>query len=153
MVWQEPKELEGQEVVYVEGKNDGKMRVKPGGLLGSVGFLSLPPDDPRTRQTSKHKITEAGIGKLIEQCEKGWQVEQKLKVTTVKIGTFTYAKRRCTRVELTHPTARRAAIQALQERRLLRPADEPADPRRELRLAGRGRRASRRWSSRSATST
>src|SRR5262245_25755603 len=39
MVWQEPKELEGQEVVYVEGKNEGKMRVKPGGLLGSLGFL------------------------------------------------------------------------------------------------------------------
>jgi hypothetical protein len=102
MVWQEPKDLEGQEVVYVDGKNDGKMRVKPGGLLGSVGFLSLPLNDPRTRKTSKHKITEVGIGNLIEQCEKGWEVERKLKVTTVKIGTYTYAKRRCTRVELTH---------------------------------------------------
>jgi hypothetical protein len=102
MVWQEPKDLEGQEVVYVAGKNDGKMRVRPGGLLGSVGFLSLPITDPRTRKTSKHKITEAGIGSLIEQCEKGWELERKLKVTAVKISTYTYAKRRCTRVELTH---------------------------------------------------
>jgi hypothetical protein len=102
MVWQEPKDLEGQEVVYVAGKNDGKMRVKPGGLLGSVGFLTLPLDDPRTRKTSKHKITEAGIGKLIEKCETGWKVERELKVTRVKIGAYLYAKRRCTRVELTH---------------------------------------------------
>ena len=35
MVWQEPKGSEGQEVVYVTGKYDGKMRVKLGGLLGS----------------------------------------------------------------------------------------------------------------------
>ena len=72
MVWQEPKDLQGQEVVYVAGKNDGKMLVKPGGVLGSVGFLALPIDDPRTRKTSKHKITEAGIGNLIEKCEAGW---------------------------------------------------------------------------------
>src|SRR5258708_27177068 len=32
MVWQEPKSLESQEVVYAVGKYDGKMRVKPGGL-------------------------------------------------------------------------------------------------------------------------
>src|SRR5262245_56996842 len=69
MVWQEPKDLEGQEVVYATGKYDGKMRVKPGGLLGSVGFVSLPTDDPRTRKTSKHKVTEAGIGNLIARCE------------------------------------------------------------------------------------
>jgi len=102
MVWQEPKDLQGQEVVYVAGKNDGKMLVKPGGVLGSVGFLALPIDDPRTRKTSKHKITEAGIGNLIEKCEAGWTMERKLKVTTVKVAAYTYAKRRCTRVELTH---------------------------------------------------
>src|SRR5262249_18607065 len=102
MVWQEPKDLEGQAVVYVAGKYDGKMRVKPGGLLGSVGFVSLPIDDPRTRKTSKHKITEARIGNVIGGCAAGWKMERKLKVTPVKIAPFLYAKRRCTRVELTH---------------------------------------------------
>jgi outer membrane lipoprotein-sorting protein len=104
MVWQEPKEVEGQEVVYVTGKYDGKMRVKLGGLLGSIGFLSLPVDDPRTRRESKHKVTDAGIGNLIERCAKGWAVEKKLKKTQVRVGTFTFAKRKCTRVELTHPS-------------------------------------------------
>jgi hypothetical protein len=110
MLWQEPKELEGQEVVYVDGKYDGKMRVKPGGLLGSVGFISLPTNDPRTRKSSKHRITEAGIGNLIEKCAEGWELERQLKATTVKIGTYTYAKRRCTRVELTHANKRGGKI-------------------------------------------
>jgi hypothetical protein len=104
MVWLEPKESEGQEVVYVAGKYDGKMRVKMGGLLGSLGFISLDPDDPRTRRESKHKVTDAGIGNLIERCGKGWAVEKELKKTQVRIGTFTFAKRKCTRVELTHPS-------------------------------------------------
>ncbi len=105
MVWQEPKDLEGQEVVYVAGKNDGKMRVRPGGLLGSIGFLSLAVDDPRVRKTSRHKVTAAGLGNLIEECARGWQVERTLKQTQVRIGTFSFAKRRCTRAELTHPTS------------------------------------------------
>jgi hypothetical protein len=103
MVWQEPKDLEGQEVVYVTGKNDGKMRVRPGGLLGSIGFLSVAVDDPRARKTSRHKVTAAGIGNLIEECARGWEVEKTLKQTQVRIGTFSYARRRCSRAELTHP--------------------------------------------------
>jgi len=102
MAWQEPKDLEGQEVVYAAGKYGGKMRVKPAKLLGSVGFVTLPIDDPRTRKTSKHKITEAGIGNLIGRCESGWKLERQLNVTTVRIAPYLYAKRRCTRVELTH---------------------------------------------------
>src|SRR5262249_28667642 len=65
-------------------------------------FLTLEINDPRTRKTSKHKVTEAGIGALIERCEKGWQEERKLQVTSVRVGTYTYARRTCTRVELSH---------------------------------------------------
>jgi hypothetical protein len=104
MLWQEPKDSEGQEVVYVAGKYDGKMRVKASGLLGALGFLTLATDDPRTRKESKHKVSEAGIGNLLEQFGKGWEAEQKWKQTQVRIGTFTFAKRKCTRVELTHPS-------------------------------------------------
>ncbi len=38
MLWKEPRSLEGQEVCWVEGKNDGNMRVKPSGLLGAYRF-------------------------------------------------------------------------------------------------------------------
>jgi hypothetical protein len=102
MVWKEPKELLGQEVCYVAGKNDGNMRVKPPGLLGALGFVSISPDDERAKKTSNHRITDAGIGWLIAQCSQGWEVERKLGKTRVRVGNFQYAKRRCKRVELTH---------------------------------------------------
>ena len=37
------------------------------GLLGAVGFISMDPADPRCQKTSRHAITEAGIGNLIER--------------------------------------------------------------------------------------
>jgi hypothetical protein len=104
MKWQEPKALAAQELAYVAGKNDGKMRCRPAGLLGAIGFISLAPDDPRCKKTSKHSVTQAGIGHLIEACHNGWLKERELGVTQVKVGSFTYAKRKCTRVEMIHPT-------------------------------------------------
>lgn len=102
MRWSEPKPSEGQEVCYVAGKHDGKMRVKPGGLLGSIGFVSIDPDDPRTRKTSRHPITCAGIGHVIDTADKGWAEERKWGMTDVRIGGYMYAKKKCTRVEMTH---------------------------------------------------
>ena len=49
-------------------------------------------------------MTDAGIGNLIERCGRGWEKERQWKQTQVLIGTFTFAKRKCTRVELTHPS-------------------------------------------------
>ncbi len=105
MVWKEPKELNGQEVCYIDGKNDGNLRVKPAGLLGAIGFVSLEPNDELAKKTSNHSITNAGIGWLIEECGTGWEVERKLGQTRVRVGTYQYAKRRCTRVELLHPNS------------------------------------------------
>src|SRR5262249_37271693 len=94
MLWKEPKALEGQEVCYIDGKNDGNLRVKPAGILGAIGFVSLEPDDERAKKTSNHPITNAGIGWLIEECGNGWEMERQLKQTKVRVGTYQYAKRR-----------------------------------------------------------
>jgi Protein of unknown function (DUF1571) len=102
--WLEPKALVGQEAVYVTGKNDGKMRVKSAGLLGAVGFVSLDPNDARVQETSKHAITEAGIGNLLVLYAMGWENERKWNLTQVNIADYEYNKRRCVRVETTHPT-------------------------------------------------
>lgn len=102
MLWSEPRLSAGQEVCYVAGKNDGKMRVKPAGLLGAVGFVSVDPDDARARRTSRHPITRAGIGNVIDIAAAGWAEEAKWGLTEVKTGEYLYAKRKCTRVEMTH---------------------------------------------------
>jgi hypothetical protein len=97
--WVEPKAMVGQEVCYVAGKNDGKMRVKSPGLLGAVGFVSLDTNDERARKSSRHSITEAGIGNLLDRYQVGWDAERKLNLTQVRVGEYEYNKRRCSRVE------------------------------------------------------
>jgi hypothetical protein len=102
MLWKEPRSLDGQEVCWVDGKNNGNMRVKPSGLLGAIGFVSLERDDERAKRTSNHLVSDTGIGWLIEEFGTGWEQERKLGQTQVKVGTYDYAKRRCTRVETIH---------------------------------------------------
>jgi hypothetical protein len=99
--WLEPKSLAGQEAVYVSGKNDGKMRVKSPGLLGTLGFLSLDADDARAKATSRHAITESGLANMINRCVTAWEKESKLNVTKVRLGDYEFNKRKCTRVETT----------------------------------------------------
>ncbi len=45
--WIEPKNMTGQEAIYVCGRNNGNMRVKSAGFLGAIGFVSIEPTDPR----------------------------------------------------------------------------------------------------------
>jgi hypothetical protein len=103
MRWQAPASLSNQEACYVTGKNNGMLRARSPGFLGTVGFVSLDPHDPRCLENSRHAITEAGIGNLIERFGKGWQGESRLNLTQVRIAEYDYNKRRCTRVETIHP--------------------------------------------------
>lgn len=103
--WLQPRSEAGQEVCYVAGKNEGKMRVHPKGMLGSfAGFVSLDPNDPRARQTSRRNITEAGIGNTIDRFARAWENEHRLGLTTqVQVAEYEYNHRRCMRVETIHP--------------------------------------------------
>jgi Protein of unknown function (DUF1571) len=101
--WLRPNNLANQEACYVTGRNNGMMRVHSTGLLGAVGFVSLDPRDPRALQNSRHTITEAGIGNLIERYAQRWEMENRLNKTQVRIAEYEYNKRRCVRVETIHP--------------------------------------------------
>lgn len=103
MQWQKPKTQEGQEVCYVAGQNNGMMRVKGPGLLGAVGFINLDPHDPRAMQHSKHCVTEAGIGNLIERFAARWESERSSTHTQMRINEYEFNKRKCVRVETSHP--------------------------------------------------
>jgi hypothetical protein len=101
--WVSPKESVGQEVAYVAGRNQGQMRVHSPGILGKFGFVSIDPNDPRALATSRHQITEAGIGNLIGRLRRSWESERQWNRTQVQIAEYEYNKRRCSRVEMTHP--------------------------------------------------
>jgi hypothetical protein len=104
MKWQQPKGLAGQEAYYVAGWHDGKMRGKPAGLLGAIGYITISADDARARKASRHPITSAGIGHVIDKAIRSWEADVKQGGTaTVKVGSYTYAKKKCTRLELSYP--------------------------------------------------
>ncbi len=101
--WQMPRTMVGQEVCYVAGKNDGKMRVHSKGIASLVGFVSIDPNDPRALENSRHSITDAGIGNLIARYKRAWEEERRLGKTKVRLANYEYNHRVCTRVECTHP--------------------------------------------------
>jgi hypothetical protein len=101
--WLSPKAQVGQEACFVAGRNNGMMRVRSPGLLGAIGWVSMDPKDPRAQEASRRSITEAGIGNLIERLAQRWEHERKVGLTQVRIGEYEFSKRRCTRVETTHP--------------------------------------------------
>lgn len=52
----------GQEVLYVDGHNEGNMIVKPGGFKGRfLSALELDPEGDVAMANSRHSITEAGL--------------------------------------------------------------------------------------------
>jgi hypothetical protein len=104
MKWLAPKEDAGQEVSFVQGRNQNKMRVQvaPGKIGHGFGFMSIDVNDSRVMEHSRHSITEAGVGNLIERTAKAWEEDRKLGKTLVNIAEYEYNKKRCYRVEVTH---------------------------------------------------
>ncbi|MCI0457325.1 MAG: DUF1571 domain-containing protein [Gemmataceae bacterium] len=101
MKWIGPKDMVGQEVAYVHGRNKNQMRVYAGHIaLGKVrGWMPIAPNDPKVLEHSNHIITEAGIANLMEQLARSWEAERRLGKTQVQMAEYEYAQRRCTRVE------------------------------------------------------
>jgi len=98
-----PAADKGLEVCYVEGRNQGMMRVRPAHLLGILGFWSVDPHDPRAFETNRHCITEAGLGNLLESTARYWDKERRLNKTVVRITDDELGGRACTRIETLHP--------------------------------------------------
>jgi len=108
MRWLAPKQSLNQEVAFIAGKNNNKMRVKSN-VLGSkiIGFMSIDPNDPRVMDHSRHTILEAGIGNMIDQNIRHWEKERQIGKTEVRISESSYNDRKCHRIE-TINTERRA---------------------------------------------
>jgi hypothetical protein len=100
MRWLGPKGFAGQEVAYVQGKNNNMMRVRSSGVLGTFGFVSISPRDPRALEHSRHTITEAGLGNLINQTYQDWAALRQAGKAQVRLGEYRYDNRLCTRVEV-----------------------------------------------------
>jgi hypothetical protein len=117
--WATPRALAKQEACYVAGRNDGRMRVRPAGLLGGLGFLSLDPNDPRAREHSNHTITEAGVGHLIDHFGEEWEAGRD-RPARVSAADGEFDGRPCRRVEVAwaDEAGGRSVVYFDEERRL-----------------------------------
>ena len=74
MAWQEPHK--GRALTYIEGENDNKMLVNPGGFLQFV-HLSLDPNSPLATRNAHHTVRQAGlrhtINLLMREYQRGMQ--------------------------------------------------------------------------------
>jgi hypothetical protein len=105
MRWLAPESSQNQEVAFVLGKNNNKMRVKSNKLKGVLGFMSIDVNDKRVMEHSRHTILEAGIGNMIEQHINQWQTDRAIGKTIVTPPVeHVYAGRKCYKIELTRPT-------------------------------------------------
>jgi hypothetical protein len=91
MVWLEG-DSKGREVIYVKGRYDNKLHTRlgpnDGNLVMRAGSrIALALDSPMVRASSRHSITDAGVGSIIERF--GSLVEANAKGDKRR-GTLTY---------------------------------------------------------------
>jgi hypothetical protein len=88
-------ESHGREVVYVKGQYEGKIHTLLAAgdvpLMPAGRRMALLPDNPLVRSSSRHSITEAGVGHLIEKF--GYLVESQTRAPSqrpilVSLGTI-----------------------------------------------------------------
>lgn len=101
-------EVQGREVIYVEGRNGGNLLAHETGLAALAGTLRLAPTDTLAMSENRHPITEAGIEKFLLNVKQQWTDNLKYGETEVKY--YKGAKlgdMKCRVVEVSHPQPRR----------------------------------------------
>ncbi|REJ65312.1 MAG: DUF1571 domain-containing protein [Planctomycetota bacterium] len=102
-----PENVKGQQVAYIEGRNDGKMVVRPVGVKGIFGPVKIRPDGPLAMQDQRYPITHIGFVRLTEELIA--VAEHDRQFGECEVRTFKGAKigdRVCTVTEVVHPVAR-----------------------------------------------
>jgi hypothetical protein len=111
MYFMEPSSLRGQEVVYVEGQNNGKLLGHGSGFRKVFGTVPLEPTSPFAMRGQHYPITELGITNLIRRLIE--VSEKDAKYGECEVNFFQGAKinnRVCTCIQVVHPVPRRNFI-------------------------------------------
>ncbi len=108
MCFLKPDHLKGQEVIWVQGQNNGKLWGHGTGMRKVFGTVPLDPTGPVAMKGNRYPITEVGIQnlvrRLIEEGEKDTQYGE------CEVKYFPGAKingRACTCIQVVHPVPRR----------------------------------------------
>jgi hypothetical protein len=104
-----PGKIKGQEVIYIEGANDGLMYAHTVGIKDKMfGTVKLKPDGPIAMSGQRYPLTELGILNLVRRLVQ--VAEQDVKYGECEVKFFKGAKinnRVCTCIQVVHPVPRR----------------------------------------------
>jgi hypothetical protein len=96
-----PKALMGQELSFMAGQKNDKVRVRAAGVAGVAGFVSLSMDDAKANVESRHTLTNTGIGALLKRMETALEAEKKAKTNLqILVAEYKFNDRPCTRYEV-----------------------------------------------------
>lgn len=102
-----PAELRGREVLYVDGRNQGKMIARKGGPRFGFMTRAVAPESDVAMQRNRYPLTDIGIQNLIRKLlEVGYE---ELQYDECEVEYFSNAKvnqRTCTVIQITHPVRR-----------------------------------------------
>jgi hypothetical protein len=103
-----PEAVKGQEVLWVEGKNNNKLLGHQGGRLGKLTpSIWLDPHGPIAMRGNRYPITEMGVENLVVKLIEKGERDRKREECEVKFyQDAKINKRPCTLIEVTHPTPR-----------------------------------------------
>jgi len=103
-----PANLREQEVIYVEGQNEGKMWARGTGVRSVFGTVSLQPDGVLAMQGNRYPITEIGILNLVRRLIEVAEADTKYGECEVKYYQGAKVGDRVTTcIEVVHPVPRR----------------------------------------------
>ncbi len=84
------KELDGREVIYVDGKNEGKLLVHGSGIESIVGTLKLAPDHKKIMEENRYPFNMIGLQNLMKTLVTQW--ERELPQSDLVVKMFPNAK-------------------------------------------------------------
>jgi hypothetical protein len=97
----------GREVLYVDGKNKGKLLVhEPSGLVAMVGTIALAPTSSDVMKENRYPVTMIGMEKMIDTAIGDW--EDAGKDADIQVDMYPQAKvgdAECTMFETMHPAS------------------------------------------------
>ncbi len=104
-----PNDVKGREVVYVRGRNNGKMIVRRGGDRFAYVTAALEPTADIALRESHYPITDVGMKNLITRLLDVGQEELQYDGRECEVNYYRGAKidnRQCTVIEVRHPLQR-----------------------------------------------
>ena len=102
-----PDELRGREVIYVGGRNRGKLIAHKGGNRFSFVTVAIDPEGDLAMRDNRYPVTAMGIRNLIERLLD--VAREELQYDEIDVKYYAGAKingRVCTTIEVTHPVRR-----------------------------------------------